>query len=65
MSPAAPRAWLLGRLTLLNKELAGLGAVPLVTNAAAALLPNPQLREVVMLTADRVVTVARALDGMP
>ena len=59
------RAELLDRLAVLNRALARQGAAPIVTGDEAQALPADNLQTVVHLTADRVVTVARALDGMP
>jgi hypothetical protein len=54
MSPPARRAQLLDRLAVLNKELAGLEADPLLTRADAAVLRTDEVRGAVNLTADRV-----------
>ena len=59
------RRTLIARLAQLNEALQRQGALPLVTTAEADRLPRDNLEAMLRLTADRVVTVAKALKGMP
>jgi hypothetical protein len=59
------RAELLDELVALNSALARRGANPIITPGEAAHLPADNLAALVAATADRVVTVARALAGVP
>lgn len=65
MSPPSRRAEHLEQLATLNAVLYRHGAAPILTPTEAADLPADNLRALVELTADRVVTVARALAGVP
>lgn len=54
----------LERLDLLNGALARRGASPLLTAAEASALPPGRLAGMVTMTADRLVTVTRAMAGV-
>jgi hypothetical protein len=59
------RAELLGALDGLNRSLRRQHAEPLITRQEATALTDAHLARIVDLTAERVVTVARALAGRP
>jgi hypothetical protein len=59
------RGELLERLEVLNAALARKGVMPELTSAEAAAMPVDNLAAMVAMTADRVVTVTRAMGGTP
>jgi hypothetical protein len=58
-----PRIHLIDKLTLLNAALLRMRAAPIVTVHEAEALPDDNLAAIVAMTADQVVTVARAMHG--
>lgn len=61
---AAQRADLLADLEILNMDLARLGVVPLVSDAAASLFPPAELPALVDATRRHLRTSARELGGL-
>jgi hypothetical protein len=64
MPTDTPRAALLGELAALNRNLARLGASPLVDAEGAEALTDGQLADAVRLTGEHLLTLGRALGGL-